>query len=192
MSLTGLRRYRLSVASEPHARSARPSRVLVWLLARTWINENLHELVHSTTDMFGELVSFLFSLQSFLLVIILIVTLYTISCLLFPDVPVSDLEKKAVLITGCDSGFGYELAKKLDSRGLQVFAGCLTSDGQAKLRSECSTRMTTLGLDVVNQSDIQKALEVVKSFLSSNGTNGACHNFHLPPFNRTKQLPTEL
>ena len=145
--------------------------------------------------MFGELVSFLFSLQSFLLVIILIVTVYTISCLLFPDVPVSDLEKKAVLITGCDSGFGYELAKKLDSRGLQVFAGCLTSDGQAKLRSECSTRMTTLGLDVVNQSDIQKALEVVKSLLSSNGTNGACHNshnFHLPPFNRTKQLPTEL
>ena len=142
--------------------------------------------------MFGELVSFLFSLQSFLLVIILIVTLYNISCLLFPDVPVSDLEKKAVLITGCDSGFGYELAKKLDSRGLQVFAGCLTSDGQTKLRSECSTRMTTLGLDVVNQSDIQKALEVVKSLLSSNGTNGACHNFHLPPFNRTKQLPTEL
>jgi len=142
--------------------------------------------------MFSELVSFLFSLQSFLLVIILIVTLYAISCLLFPDVPVSDLEKKAVLITGCDSGFGYELAKKLDSRGLQVFAGCLTSDGQAKLRSECSTRMTTLELDVVNQSDIQKAFEVVKSLLSSNGTNGTFHNFHLPPFNRTKQLLTEL
>ena len=135
--------------------------------------------------MFGELVSFLFSLQSFLLVIILIVTLYTISCLLFPDLPVSDLEKKAVLITGCDSGFGYELAKRLDSRGLQVFAGCLTSDGQAKLRSECSTRMTTLELDVVNQSDIQKALEVVKSLLSSNGT---CHNFHLNLLEQKKRL----
>ena len=43
--------------------------------------------------------------------IILVVTLYFISCLLFPDVSVSDLEKKAVLITGCDSGFGYELAR---------------------------------------------------------------------------------
>ena len=70
--------------------------------------------------MFSELPQFLFSLQGYLLVIILVVTLYVISCLLFPDVSVSDLEKKAVLITGCNSGFDYELAKKLDSRGLQV------------------------------------------------------------------------
>lgn len=31
-------------------------------------------------------------------------------------------ETRAVLITGCKSGFGYELAKDLDALGLQVFA----------------------------------------------------------------------
>ena len=125
-----------------------------------------------SADMFSELPLFLFSLQGFLLVIILVVTLYVISCLLFPDASVSDLEKKAVLITGCDSGFGYrgyELAKKLDSRGLQVFAGCLTSDGQAKLRGECSRQLTTLQLDVTNASDVQNALKEVNSHLPPQG-----------------------
>ena len=122
-----------------------------------------------SADMFSELPQFSFSLQGFLLVIILVVTLYFISCLLFPDVSVSDLEKKAVLITGCDSGFGYELAKKLDSRGLQVFAGCLTSDGQAKLRSECSRQLITLQLDVTNASDVQNALKEVNSHLPPQG-----------------------
>ena len=32
---------------------------------------------------------------------------------------------KAVLVTGCDSGFGFSLAKHLHSRGFLVFAGCL-------------------------------------------------------------------
>jgi len=50
---------------------------------------------------------------------------------LFLDVRVVDLEKKAVLITACDSGFGYELAKKLDALGLRVFATCFTSEGEA-------------------------------------------------------------
>lgn len=32
---------------------------------------------------------------------------------------------KAVLITGCDSGFGHALAKHLHTLGFTVFAGCL-------------------------------------------------------------------
>ncbi|ELK17613.1 D-beta-hydroxybutyrate dehydrogenase, mitochondrial [Pteropus alecto] len=32
---------------------------------------------------------------------------------------------KAVLVTGCDSGFGFSLAKHLHSKGFLVFAGCL-------------------------------------------------------------------
>lgn len=36
-------------------------------------------------------------------------------------------EGKAVLITGCDKGFGHALAKWLHSKGFTVFAGCLVS-----------------------------------------------------------------
>lgn len=34
-------------------------------------------------------------------------------------------EGKAVLITGCDKGFGHALAKRLHAEGFTVFAGCL-------------------------------------------------------------------
>ena len=119
--------------------------------------------------MFSELYPLLFSFQSILLLVVVSLTFYVSSFFLFRDVDVSDLEKKAVLITGCDSGFGYELAKKLDARGLQVFAACLTAEGQAKLKSECSRTLITLKLDVADQIDVQKALEFVKSRLPSQG-----------------------
>ena len=119
--------------------------------------------------MFSEFYPFLFSFEGILLLVVFSLTLYVSFCFLFRDVEVSNLEKKAVLITGCDSGFGYELAKKFDARGLQVFAACLTAEGQAGLKSECSQRLTTLKLDVVEQNDVQKALEVVKSRLPSQG-----------------------
>lgn len=35
------------------------------------------------------------------------------------------VQGKAVLITGCDSGFGHALAKHLHKLGFTVFAGCL-------------------------------------------------------------------
>ena len=121
--------------------------------------------------MSAELTTFLFSFQGFLSLIVLLLSLYVSSFFLFRDVCVSDPEKKAVLITGCDSGFGYELAKKLDARGLRVFASCLTSEGQAKLRSECSPQLSTLKLDVTEPSDVQNAVEFVMSRLPPQGIN---------------------
>lgn len=44
---------------------------------------------------------------------------------ILPQPRITDLTKKAVLITGCDTGIGNELAKRLDSLGFRVFAGCL-------------------------------------------------------------------
>ncbi|XP_038439150.1 D-beta-hydroxybutyrate dehydrogenase, mitochondrial isoform X17 [Canis lupus familiaris] len=37
----------------------------------------------------------------------------------------NEVGSKAVLVTGCDSGFGFSLAKHLHSKGFLVFAGCL-------------------------------------------------------------------
>ena len=114
------------------------------------------------------LLSVLFSFQGALLLTALVLTLY-ITCSFFCDVRVSNLGKKAVFITGCDSGFGHELAKKLDAERLRVFAACLTSEGEAKLKNECSSELITLKLDVTNSRDIQYALQAVKSHLPSQG-----------------------
>ncbi|XP_042875559.1 D-beta-hydroxybutyrate dehydrogenase, mitochondrial-like [Penaeus japonicus] len=78
-------------------------------------------------------------------------------------------EGKAVLITGCDSGFGYATALFLDRMGFRVFACCLLAhsggEGAQRLRREGSRRLHVLQLDVTKQEQIDSALENVKNLL---------------------------
>ncbi|CAH1245314.1 BDH1 [Branchiostoma lanceolatum] len=82
---------------------------------------------------------------------------------------------KAVFITGCDSGFGFGLAKRLDSLGFTVFAGCLLADsggeGSKKLRAECSSRLSTVQIDVTDDGQVQAAVQQVKDRLPA-GSKG--------------------
>jgi len=50
---------------------------------------------------------------------------------------------KAVLVTGCDTGFGFQLAKKLHNDGFKVFAGCLFAE------KEGATELRQYGIDVI-------------------------------------------
>jgi len=72
----------------------------------------------------------------------------------------SDRASLGIFISGCDSGFGQMAALKLHEKGYTVFAGCLTSDGQAMLREICKddARMVTVSLDVRTN---QAALAIV-------------------------------
>lgn len=76
---------------------------------------------------------------------------------------------KAVMITGCDSGFGNELALHLDRLGFRVFAGCLWADAKGEgaeiLRSEGSGRLHVIQLDVTKQEQLDKALAEVKKLM---------------------------
>ncbi|XP_037776200.1 D-beta-hydroxybutyrate dehydrogenase, mitochondrial-like isoform X2 [Penaeus monodon] len=76
---------------------------------------------------------------------------------------------KAVLITGCDSGFGYATALFLDQMGFRVFACCLLADGGGegaqRLRREGSRRLHVLQMDVTQQEQIDSALRSVKKLL---------------------------
>ncbi|CAH1245316.1 BDH1 [Branchiostoma lanceolatum] len=82
---------------------------------------------------------------------------------------------KAVFITGCDSGFGFGLAKRLDSLGFTVFAGCLLADsggeGSKELRAECSSRLSTVQIDVTDDGQVQAAVQQVKDRLPT-GSKG--------------------
>ncbi|XP_078679164.1 D-beta-hydroxybutyrate dehydrogenase, mitochondrial-like [Branchiostoma floridae x Branchiostoma belcheri] len=79
------------------------------------------------------------------------------------------------LTTGCDSGFGFGLAKRLNSLGFTVFAGCLLADsggeGAKKLRAECSSRLSTVQIDVTDDGQVKAAVQQVKDRLPT-GSKG--------------------
>lgn len=82
---------------------------------------------------------------------------------------VNPVGSKAVLVTGCDSGFGFSLAKHLHSKGFLVFAGCLLKDkgdaGAKELDSLKSDRLRTVQLNVCKGEEVEKAVEVIRSSL---------------------------
>ncbi|XP_057357383.1 D-beta-hydroxybutyrate dehydrogenase, mitochondrial isoform X1 [Manis pentadactyla] len=82
---------------------------------------------------------------------------------------VSPVGSKAVLVTGCDSGFGFSLAKHLHSDGFLVFAGCLMKDkggdGAKELDSLKSDRLRTVQLNVCSSEEVENVVEIVRSSL---------------------------
>ncbi|XP_042861662.1 D-beta-hydroxybutyrate dehydrogenase, mitochondrial-like [Penaeus japonicus] len=74
---------------------------------------------------------------------------------------------KAVVITGCDTGFGNALALRLHQLGFRVFALCLRSEGTGiqKLLDEKSKRLHVIQADVTKQDQLDRALLQVKSLL---------------------------
>ncbi|XP_078452237.1 D-beta-hydroxybutyrate dehydrogenase, mitochondrial-like isoform X3 [Lampetra planeri] len=73
--------------------------------------------------------------------------------------PRVSLRGRTVLITGCDSGFGFELARRLDGMGVRVLAGCLQPDGEGarELASKSSDRLRVLPFDVTSDEQVQEA-----------------------------------
>ncbi|MFH4984441.1 hypothetical protein AB6A40_011150, partial [Gnathostoma spinigerum] len=75
-----------------------------------------------------------------------------------------NIRELTVLITGCDTGFGHDLAIKCLSKGMTVFATCLTKEGVDRLRQE-QTGLTGLLdsfiMDVREDDSVQKAYEHV-------------------------------
>ncbi|XP_046569859.1 retinol dehydrogenase 7-like [Haliotis rubra] len=76
--------------------------------------------------------------------------------------------ERYVFITGCDTGFGNLLAKRLDSLGFNVFAACFSERGADELRKVSSARLKTLSLDVTKPDSIVKARATVEKQLPSN------------------------
>ncbi|KAF8794069.1 D-beta-hydroxybutyrate dehydrogenase like protein [Argiope bruennichi] len=60
--------------------------------------------------------------------------------------------------SGCDSGFGHDLAQRLDDLGLQVFAGCLNPEGEGakNLKKSASAKLQVLPLDVSSEESVDK------------------------------------
>nr|CDJ96002.1 Short-chain dehydrogenase reductase SDR domain containing protein [Haemonchus contortus] len=92
---------------------------------------------------------------------------YIIARYIWESFEIEDLSSKAVLITGCDSGFGRELALRCVQKGFIVFAGCLTNKGEISLRSECSSpKLRTIPLDVASDESVEAARRVVDEYVN--------------------------
>ncbi|XP_034959772.1 retinol dehydrogenase 5 isoform X1 [Zootoca vivipara] len=88
----------------------------------------------------------------------------------------SSYKDKYVFITGCDTGFGNMLAKRLDKKGFHVLAGCLTQKGADNLQRSGSPNLRTTLLDVTNSESISKAVQWVKGEVGEKGLFGLVNN----------------
>ncbi|KAK8398226.1 hypothetical protein O3P69_003858 [Scylla paramamosain] len=88
------------------------------------------------------------------------------ACILMAFLDVS-VAGKTVLVTGCDSGFGFALAQHLDSLGFRVVAGCLVQDGEGakRLRASASHRLHTIQLDVTSADEVRHAVQEVEALI---------------------------
>ncbi|XP_053392295.1 dehydrogenase/reductase SDR family member 9-like, partial [Mercenaria mercenaria] len=75
---------------------------------------------------------------------------------------ISSFDQRYVVVTGCDTGSGNMLAKRLDAMQFHVFAGCFTSKAVTQLTEECSRNMTAIQVDVSKDASIEQMLETVK------------------------------
>ncbi|KAM4618434.1 17-beta-hydroxysteroid dehydrogenase type 2 [Polymixia lowei] len=85
---------------------------------------------------------------------------------------------RAVIITGCDSGFGHALAKRLSDRGVLVFAGVLdeSSSGAQELRNHRSELLRVLQLDVTDRSQMEQAHQFIRAQVGEAGLWGLVNN----------------
>lgn len=76
---------------------------------------------------------------------------------------------KAVLITGCDTGFGFALSKHLLDQGCFVFATHLTENGKKDLGNlkNSETHLVTIPLDVTKQDQVDSLKHQVEQNLQS-------------------------
>ncbi|KAF7652240.1 hypothetical protein LDENG_00099490 [Lucifuga dentata] len=88
------------------------------------------------------------------------------------------VQGKAVLITGCDTGFGHSLAKLLSDMGVKVFAGVLNINGSGaqQLKDQRCENLQVLQLDVTDESQIQEAHRYICTQVGQAGLWGLVNN----------------
>lgn len=81
--------------------------------------------------------------------------------------------KLGIIITGCDSGFGYNAAISLSKLGYTVFAGCYSEPGSYNSSENNFSKLNDMDniiafkMDVTDEKDVKFAFEKVSSWLAA-------------------------
>ena len=78
-------------------------------------------------------------------------------------------QTKYIVLTGCDSGFGYKTALKLSGANNYILAGCLTSEGVHRLQMDDTFTGKAFLLDVTKDEDIEKMVSMVREEIDDQG-----------------------
>ena len=108
----------------------------------------------------------------------------------------SKLTHGAVLVTGCDYGFGRNIALHLHKRGATVFAGCLNEAAAEKLVAavppESRSRMRAVVMDVTSQRDVDAVRnQVEKAAKAGLPLNAVINNAGVSAFGWAEMIPTD-
>ncbi|XP_069573031.1 17-beta-hydroxysteroid dehydrogenase type 2, partial [Brachyistius frenatus] len=108
---------------------------------------------------------------------------FTLICVTLRRETLLQVEDKAVLVTGCDSGFGHALAALLSDDGVKVFAGVLdvNGGGARRLRERRSKNLQVLQLDVTDGSQVEAAHLHIRSQVADTGLWGLVNNAGVLP-----------
>lgn len=95
---------------------------------------------------------------------------------IFPKIPQMNTSDKAVIVTGCDTGFGHATALRLNRDGFYVLACCLNSEseGAKKLLRNAykKDKMKVVQVDVTRDSDILQLKSIVDNLLTKENASG--------------------
>ncbi|XP_054151059.1 retinol dehydrogenase 5 [Melozone crissalis] len=112
-----------------------------------------------------------------LLYLSLLALLWALLWLLRDRRTLPSVRDKHVFITGCDSGFGRLLARRLARQGYRVLAACLTPQGAESLRGDTpGGHLRTVLLDVTRSDSIRRAAEWVHREVGDKGLFGLVNN----------------
>jgi NAD(P)-dependent dehydrogenase (short-subunit alcohol dehydrogenase family) len=84
-------------------------------------------------------------------------------------VPADKRSSKLVAISGCDTGFGRELAIYLSRKcGYVVLAGCLQAESQESLKKIGGDNLYTAPLDVTSDASCESFIKIMETIISAN------------------------
>lgn len=84
----------------------------------------------------------------------------------------------AVVITGCDSGFGKELALQLSAQGFVVFCGCLREESFGQFTQDVAPKAIPILMDVTSDDSVNAALQRIAKWLAKSNDNKKQRRLH--------------